>query len=295
MSINLHPICVQGLEEIASQYDAFIIDQWGVIHDGKSLYPGALETLQRLAELKKPVIILTNSSKTNEFNKQRLEMNFGIKPDLYSEIISSAHVLKDLMIQKPYAPWSNFGEKIFILADGMDISLFEATNLEIVSDVTEANVVILLSIGEKIDMQFHHEWIDLAIQNELYLVCPSADELSVSPNGVFAGMSSITSAYKLKGGRIINVGKPEPLIYELCKKNLPDFKFPRILAIGDQMNSDIVGAKKYGFHAALVATGAVQKSFPEVKTLDELAHETFLTSSPKTLSPNWVLPSLCWK
>ena len=44
---------IKGLNQIQSNYDAFFIDLWGVIHNGIKLYPGAVEVLENLHKLKK--------------------------------------------------------------------------------------------------------------------------------------------------------------------------------------------------------------------------------------------------
>ena len=44
-----------GVGELADAYDGFIVDVWGVLHDGVTPYPGAIDALNqgsmRLAEL----------------------------------------------------------------------------------------------------------------------------------------------------------------------------------------------------------------------------------------------------
>ncbi len=294
MNRNLRPNCISGIEEIVYLYDAFLIDQWGVIHNGKSLYYGALETLKELAKTKKPVIILTNSSKTKEFNIKRFKNQFGISSNLYTEIISSAELLKELVIKRVGYPWDSFGKKVFIVADGSDADLIQGTDLESVSEIDEADIVMLLSMQENQNINDHQSWIIPAIEKGLSIVCPSADELSVSPNGVFQGMASIVTDYREKGGVVINVGKPEATIYDYCRLLISSIQSNRILSVGDQIYSDVYGAKKQGFHAALVATGATLKNFPLSKTIEDIANEAFSLSNPKSLSPDWILPSLQW-
>jgi hypothetical protein len=37
-----------GLKSLADRFDYFIVDQWGVLHDGKKAYEGTIEALQNL-------------------------------------------------------------------------------------------------------------------------------------------------------------------------------------------------------------------------------------------------------
>ena len=52
--------------EISELYDTFIIDLWGVIHDGNKLYKGAMEVVQKLSNKKKRVVFLSNAPRPNK-------------------------------------------------------------------------------------------------------------------------------------------------------------------------------------------------------------------------------------
>ena len=49
------------MSALADRYDGFLLDLWGVIHDGVTLYPEVVETLTRLADLDKTFIMLSNA------------------------------------------------------------------------------------------------------------------------------------------------------------------------------------------------------------------------------------------
>src|SRR5208282_911364 len=50
-----------GIAPIAARYDGFVLDLWGVIHDGITPYPGVADTLLHLKRLQKRVILLSNA------------------------------------------------------------------------------------------------------------------------------------------------------------------------------------------------------------------------------------------
>ncbi len=52
-------ILLPGFAPLAQEYDGFILDLWGVIHDGIAPYDGALDCLQRLVG--RPVLLLSNA------------------------------------------------------------------------------------------------------------------------------------------------------------------------------------------------------------------------------------------
>jgi phosphoglycolate phosphatase-like HAD superfamily hydrolase len=52
---------IRGLRELAPQYDALILDLWGVVHGGVEPYPGVLETLAELRGAGKRLGLLSNA------------------------------------------------------------------------------------------------------------------------------------------------------------------------------------------------------------------------------------------
>ena len=68
-----------------------LIDQFGVIHDGQTLYPGTLRVLSELKAIGIPVAVMTNSGKRAEANRQRL-VKMGVPRDHFVDAVSSGEV-----------------------------------------------------------------------------------------------------------------------------------------------------------------------------------------------------------
>jgi hypothetical protein len=64
---------------LVSLYDSYIIDQWGVLHDGKTPYPGVVACLSELKAAGKQLILLSNSSKRRASSFKGLQ-KVGIDP-----------------------------------------------------------------------------------------------------------------------------------------------------------------------------------------------------------------------
>ena len=52
---------IAGLRELAPRYDGFILDLWGVIHDGVAPIPGAIDCLRLLIDKGKRIVLLSNA------------------------------------------------------------------------------------------------------------------------------------------------------------------------------------------------------------------------------------------
>ena len=75
-------------DEVVNKYEAFIIDIWGVLWDGIEPYHYSIESLKKLMDLNKYVILLSNAPRRAEVVSSRLD-NIGIDSSYYHKIIST--------------------------------------------------------------------------------------------------------------------------------------------------------------------------------------------------------------
>src|SRR3546814_15408553 len=94
---------VAGLATLASRYDAFLLDQFGVLHDGSTVYPGVVACLEALHAAGKRTIILSNSGTPRAPSMERLARP-GIPPALYEDLVTSREVAPRLPAAAPAAP-----------------------------------------------------------------------------------------------------------------------------------------------------------------------------------------------
>ena len=90
---------IQSLSDLIDDYDLFLFDQWGVIHDGKNIFPKAEEVFLHLQNLKKQVVIISNSGKKSSDNINRMK-KLGAKNTLNVPLITSGDVCRDLLVNK---------------------------------------------------------------------------------------------------------------------------------------------------------------------------------------------------
>jgi ribonucleotide monophosphatase NagD (HAD superfamily) len=93
MSDSPSPITpiVDGISAIADDYDGFVLDTAGVLHDGATPYPGALDALRHLRSRGKKVCLLTNQARRSA-SVGRLLDEIGIGPDLYDHLLTSGEL-----------------------------------------------------------------------------------------------------------------------------------------------------------------------------------------------------------
>jgi ribonucleotide monophosphatase NagD (HAD superfamily) len=87
---------VPSIQHIVDDYDVFLLDMWGVMHDGNQAYDGVLDVVKRLQDNKKELIIVSNSSKRRE-NSVKMLTKLGFDPTTFSKIITSGEVAYQLL------------------------------------------------------------------------------------------------------------------------------------------------------------------------------------------------------
>ena len=132
----------QGISDISDSYTGFILDQWGVLHDGKKVFPEVMEVLRELKDRGKEVIILTNSSKRAEPNIEKLD-KIGIPEDLYTHMVSSGEMIWRGLKNRNTGIFHRLGEKVYVINRGDDASIVDDLDVKVVKDIDKADFLLI--------------------------------------------------------------------------------------------------------------------------------------------------------
>jgi HAD superfamily hydrolase (TIGR01459 family) len=245
-----------GFAPLAARYDGFILDLWGVIHDGVTPYAGAVDCLRRLRDAGKPAVLLSNAPRRAHI-AQRSMRSMGIADDLYTGILTSGEAVH-LMLRDRADPWfARLGDRVFHLGPERDRNVMEGLPLTRVENPRDASFVLNTGADAALSLTDVAAYQDLLLQCRaagLPMVCANPD-LVVLRGGVpelCAG--GITLRYEALGGEARWIGKPDPAIYApvFARLNTP---LERVLAVGDALRTDIAGAVAVGVAACWVLGG----------------------------------------
>jgi HAD superfamily hydrolase (TIGR01459 family) len=283
----------KGLREVADRYDGFVIDQWGVLHDGVAAYPGAIECLQRLRALDKTVIILSNSGKRAAANIVRLAaMGFGSAS--YTEFLTSGEVARNKLIERADPFYRRLGERCLLLSNDGDRSIVEGVDVELVDSVEAADFILLAGIDGSKPLATYEAMLECGIDRGLLLLCANPDLLRISGQDLAHSSGALAHRYELLGGHIHYVGKPYPEVYTECRNLFARRDATRVLAIGDSLQHDIVGGAEAGFDTMLVMTGIHRPDFAAAEDDAAIRQRLLALTSERGELPDWVLVSLRW-
>lgn len=259
---------LSSISSIITDYDAFLIDLWGVMHDGTVLYPGAQSALEALHQAGKTVIFLSNAPRKAEKAQDGLD-RLGVPRSHYQQIITSGQTAYDLLCQQqPY------GTRYYYLGPGKDEDVLDGLSAyQQTSDPAEAEFV--LNTGFEYDFQPEAEilpTLEKLLAHRLPLICLNPDIEVVKQDGtqmLCAGW--VAAAYAQAEGEVHYFGKPHDHVYEACRQKLRDDA--RVLCIGDNLLTDIRGANAQGYDSLLITGGVIYTihgGYPDAPTLERL-------------------------
>lgn len=247
---------LDGLAPLAARYDGFVLDLWGVIHDGVTPYAGAVDCLLHLRREGRRVVLLSNAPRRAEATQAQLRA-MGIPDGLYTGIMTSGEATH-LALRDRTDPWyAALGRRVFHLGPERDRNVLDGLGLTL-SD-TAAGADFVLNTGpddhrNPTDVAAFEDTLQGCAAHRLAMICANPD-LEVIRGGVrVICAGALARRYVEIGGEVRSLGKPDPAIYGPVLAMLGTARL-RTLAIGDALRTDIAGAAAAGLDACWVLGG----------------------------------------
>jgi|TARA_B100001093_G_scaffold461943_1_gene476799 HAD superfamily hydrolase (TIGR01459 family) len=236
------------LEEIYNSYDTFIIDLWGVVHNGVRLNSKAIDAIENLIRNKKKVVYLTNAPRPCIIVKQYL-LKLGMKENLLKNIMSSGEASMEALKKE------RFGKFFFHLGPNKDNEIFvDIKNNKLSLDKCEFILCTGLIEGKEEDLNYHKNLLKKHISKKL--VCTNPDLIVHKGDVAEYCAGTVAQLFESIGGDSIYFGKPHKEIYTKCF--LPHEK---VIAIGDNLNTDIRGANNMNIDSIFISNGIHRQEF----------------------------------
>ena len=267
-----------SFSNLIGHYDAYIIDQWGVLHDGKTPYPGVSDCLKELKAAGKQLILLSNSSKRKRSSFKGLK-KVGIDPNAFAEIVTSGelawHIIHnrafDFTLYRAFIPpeeklkvfvvGNNDDDVEYISTSGCqaatpeeaDFVLARGTFNFVTSTENLATGVVTYAKAEDL-MDAVEPWLQRCIARKLPMLVSNPDFHRPGSGAPMPGQ--IAKLYVEKyGGLVQYLGKPYQTVYDACftvlegekgSSNGLSLDKSRICGVGDSLDHDILGAHTAG-------------------------------------------------
>ncbi len=249
-------IALPGMAALAADYDGFILDLWGVIHDGVRPYEGARDCLEHLRGAGKRCVLLSNAPRRSHAAEAMLGA-MGLPPALYTGLLTSGEATH-LALRDRDDPWfAALGRRVWHLGPERDRNVMAGLGLEQVASPAEAEWVLNTGpddhLGPRPLAEFE-EVLASCAQRGLPMICANPDLEVIRGGQRVLCAGALAARYQQLGGAVRSLGKPDPAIYRPVLAMLGTAP-GRTLAVGDSLRTDIAGAAAAGLDSCWVLGG----------------------------------------
>ena len=259
---SLNTTVAPKLKNILDEFEALLLDAFGVLNAGATLIPGIVKTLNIAREKNITLLVVTNGASNNSYKKREQLSSLGLEFS-DEEIISSREAAEIfLSYNQPEGPLGVMGN----IGDDFNIPNLNCVPLEQdYSMFEEMNSFILLGT-----LQWDTVWQELLFNSlkenprPLFvanpdLVAPHEEKFSIEP--------AYYVSHLIKNGIHLPfwLGKPFPTIFELAMNRINELSgrhipLSKIGMVGDTLHTDILGANSFGLKSILMTKHGLLKN-----------------------------------
>jgi HAD superfamily hydrolase (TIGR01459 family) len=284
-------IAISGLHTIADRFDHVLLDQWGTLHEGMTVFPQAHDCVVKLHAAGKRILILSNSGKRADSNQRRLAA-LGLAPDVYDGVLSSGEVTWRGLRAREHGPFAGLGKSCFLISRDGDRSIIDGLDLAVVTDIRDADFILLAGLDDSAadPEQWRGRLTEAAIRR-LPMLCANPDLVMFGVAGLVPAPGALAALYEQLGGTVMFVGKPHAPMFAAALDRLGRPHPERILVIGDSLDHDIAGGRAAGMLTLLIGSGAHRDTLARSSDLSQAARNA---AGAETRMPHWTMQHLAW-
>ena len=248
---------INHLSEVFDAYDTFVIDLWGVIHNGIKLNDKAIEAVAQLKIKSKKIVFLSNAPRPSA---KVVDFLLKLKMDKHylSNVMTSGEAAMQAINQ------NKFGKNFFHLGPPRDASIFEKVKKN-KTNIDSCDFILCTGLFDENEdnMDYYKNLLLKHVSKKL--ICTNPDLIVHRGNLEEYCAGYIAKIFEELGGETIYYGKPHKEIYEMCFN-----KNEKVLAIGDNLRTDIKGANNLDKDCLFITSGVHRNEFKNDNDLTDL-------------------------
>ena len=248
------------LSDIFDNYDTYVIDLWGVIHNGVKLNQKAINTIEQLNNNLKKIVFLSNAPRPSS-----KVINFLLKMNMNKKYLSNVMTSGEAAMHAINK--NQFGKSFFHLGPIRDTSIFEKVK-DNKTELDKCDFILCTGLfdGHENDLEYYKKF--LVKQTAKKLICTNPDLIVHRGRVEELCAGSVAKVFEDLGGEVIYFGKPHKEIYNMCFNS-----DEKVLAIGDNLRTDIKGANNLNIDCLFITDGVHRDEFRETAELDSLLNK----------------------
>lgn len=228
------------------KYRLILCDVWGVVHDGVTLYPGAAGRLAQWRRQARTVVLITNAPRTADAVERQLA-RLGLPREAYDLVVTSgeAGIAALIALDAPVGFVGTAGDRAILEGRGVRIAQDESFTDLACTGITQVRP----------DPEDYRADLLRWAARGVILHCLNPDRVVVRGGEMEACAGAIADIYESIGGPVAWYGKPYRPIYVHALDRAGIADPGQVLAVGDGLRTDMLGAASMGLGAVFVSGG----------------------------------------
>lgn len=283
---------LDGIATIADRYDGYVLDLWGVVHDGRKPYPGVPDALAALKARGKAVVFLTNAPRRAHAVAGMLD-RMGLDRALYDGIVSSGEFSWWHLKHRRDPFFAGLGRRCVHIGPERDLSVVDDGVAEIVAAPKDADFLLNTGPDDQRGPQSpdpYRAMLAACAALGLPMVCANPDRAVMVAGQKVICAGALADIYLELGGAVREIGKPDPEVYDPVLELMGNPQRAHVLAIGDSPHTDLAGAQAAGLDSLWALTGLAADAHGEAPDAAYLA----AVAKAEGVRPIAALRSLRW-
>lgn len=276
---------LSSIAPLAETSEAWIVDIWGVMHNGARAHPAAGEACRRFRANGGIVVLLSNAPRP--FSAVIPHMtSLGVDPDAYDTGVTSGDATREMI-----SDWQ--GRPLLHIGPERDRGLFAGYDIQFAMPQT-AEVIVCSGLRDDLT-ETPADYTDLfagLLARDVPMICANPDIMVEKGERLLYCAGALAADYEAKGGRVTYAGKPHIPIYDRTLREIARLKGrpvakDKILCIGDGVETDLEGAHNAGFRSVFIASPIFLPDGLSAPALEKLF-------AGRPFAPIAALPTLAW-
>lgn len=237
---------IDGISAIADDFDYFILDVFGVIHNGVKLYDETLPAFEALKAAGKKICLLSNSPKRAHKAREDLA-RLGLEETMYDDIVTAGEAAHQALCLRSDDFHKFCGYNCWFVGTEMMEHIVDGLSLNSVENIEDADF-ILNSVPGTSDWNAEElkRNLEVAAKRDIPMVCANPDMVVNIGDNQYECAGTYARYYEERGGRVAYHGKPYAEVYDMVRARFGNPPKEKMVAIGDSLHTDVQGAQNFG-------------------------------------------------
>jgi HAD superfamily hydrolase (TIGR01459 family) len=245
---------LNGLSEVAADYDVLFCDVWGVMHNGRESFAPALAAMTEFRQTRGPVVLVSNAPRPSRDVAPQLRA-LKVPDEAWSAFVSSGDATRAELIRRRPGP-------VWAVGPARDAPLYDGMSLDFVETPEEAAFVACTGPFDD-DLETPEDFrarFKICVARNLEMICANPDRVVQRGDKMIYCAGALADLYVELGGAVVMAGKPHAPIYAIARQAAERVlgravDDARILCIGDGVATDVRGANQQGLDVLFTSSG----------------------------------------